>query len=146
MRGWLAPAGGFLAGCLSFTAFAGFDVWPLAFIALVPLYLSLIGQTPKRATWIGLCSGFAMCMGGFYWLANMLRTFSGFGLPLCLFFTSFICVYQGGRIALTGWLFGRFFGKAEDESQWEPIDEHAAPAIATAEAVSKPAPPRMAAE
>ena len=46
----------------------------------------------------------------------------------------------------TGWLFGRFFGKAEDESQWEPIDEHAAPAIATAEAMSKPAPPRMAAE
>lgn len=107
VRGWLAPAGGFLAGCLSFTAFAGFDIWPLAFIALVPLYLSLIGQTPKRATWIGLCSGFAMCMGGFYWLANMLRTFSGFGLPLCLFFTSFICVYQGGRIALTGWLFAR---------------------------------------
>ena len=46
----------------------------------------------------------------------------------------------------TGWLFGRFFGKAEDESSWEPIDEHAAPAIATAEAMSKPARPRLAAE
>jgi hypothetical protein len=46
----------------------------------------------------------------------------------------------------TGWLFGRFFGKAEDESQWEPIEEHAAPAIATAEAMSKPATPRLAAE
>ncbi|MFO0736144.1 MAG: apolipoprotein N-acyltransferase [Labilithrix sp.] len=107
VRGWLAPAGAFLAGCLSFTAFAGLDIWPLAFVALVPLYLSLIGQTPKRAAWIGLASGFAMCMGGFYWLANMLKTFSGFGMPMCLFFTSFICVYQGGRIALTGWLFGR---------------------------------------
>jgi apolipoprotein N-acyltransferase len=107
VRGWLAPAGAFLSGCLSFVAFAGFDVWPLAFIALVPLYLSLIGQTPKRATWIGLSTGFAMCMGGFYWLAEMLKTFSGFGMFLCLFFTAFICVYQGGRIALLGWLFGR---------------------------------------
>lgn len=107
IHGWRAPAGAVLAGSLSFTAFAGLDVWPLAFIALVPLYLSLIGQTPKRAAWIGLCAGFAMCMGGFYWLAEMLKTFSGFGLPMCLFFTSFICVYQGGRLALTGWLFAR---------------------------------------
>jgi apolipoprotein N-acyltransferase len=107
VRGWLAPAGAVLSGCLSFTAFAGLDIWPLAFIAVVPLYLVMIGQTPKRAAWLGLLSGFAMCMGGFYWLANMLKTFSGFGLPLCLFFTSFICVYQGGRIALAGWLFGR---------------------------------------
>ena len=48
--------------------------------------------------------------------------------------------------ALRGRIFGRFFSKAEDESNWEPIDEHAAPAIATAEAMSKPAPPRLAAE
>lgn len=107
VRGWLALAGGVISGCLSFTAFAGLDIWPLAFVAVVPLYLALIGQTPKRAALIGLSSGFAMCMGGFYWLANMLKTFSGFGMGLCLFFTAFICVYQGGRIALTGWLFGR---------------------------------------
>jgi len=47
---------------------------------------------------------------------------------------------------VTGWLFGRFFGKAEDESLWEALDEHATPATATAEAMSKPAPPRLAAE
>jgi len=48
----------------------------------------------------------------------------------------------------TAWLFGRFFGKSEDESQWEPIHdpEHATPGEATAEAMSKPAAPRLAAE
>ena len=61
---------------------------------------------------------------------------------------AFLAALEESRSAsrATGWLFGRFFGKAEDESQWEPIEEHAAPAIATAEAMSKPAPPRMAAE
>ncbi|MBX3231017.1 MAG: apolipoprotein N-acyltransferase [Labilithrix sp.] len=107
VRGKLAWAGAALSGCLYFVSFAGFDVWPLAFVALVPLYVVLIGQTPKRAALLGLLCGFAMNMGGFYWLANMLRTFSGFGLFLCLFFTSFICVYQGGRLALLGWLTGR---------------------------------------
>ena len=96
-----------LEGCLYFVAFAGFDQWWLSFVALVPLYISLIGQPPKRAAWLGFLAGFAMCMGGFYWLAEMLRTFSGFGTPLCLFFTSFIAAYQAGRLALMGWLYGR---------------------------------------
>jgi apolipoprotein N-acyltransferase len=48
-----------------------------------------------------------MNLGGFYWLVNMLKTFSGFPLPLCLLFTVIICSYQGGRLALMGWLHGR---------------------------------------
>jgi len=49
---------------------------------------------------------------------------------------------------LTGRLFGRFFSKAEDESAWEPIHdpEHATPGEATAEAMGRKAPPRLAAE
>jgi apolipoprotein N-acyltransferase len=37
----------------------------------------------------------------------MLRTFSGFPLPLCLVFDLIVCGYQGGRIALLGWIQGR---------------------------------------
>lgn len=105
--GRLAEAGAALSGILYFLAFAGFDVWPLTFVCLVPLYLSLIGQTPKRATWLGLLTGLAMNLGGFYWLVNMLRTFSGFSTAICLFFTVIVCAYQGGRLALLGWLHGR---------------------------------------
>jgi multidrug efflux pump subunit AcrB len=49
---------------------------------------------------------------------------------------------------LTGRLFGRFFSKAEDESAWEPIHdpEHATPGEATAEAMGRKMPPRLAAE
>lgn len=107
VRGRLAELGALLSGVLYFVAFAGFDVWPLTFVCLVPLYLSLAGQTPKRATWLGFLTGLAMNVGGFYWLVNMLRTFSGFPTPLCVLFTLIICAYQGGRLALMGWLYGR---------------------------------------
>jgi apolipoprotein N-acyltransferase len=105
--GRLAEAGAILSGALYCLAFAGFDVWPLTFVCLVPLYLALVGQTTKRATWLAFLTGLTMNLGGFYWLINMLKTFSGFPLPLCLLFTVIICSYQGGRLALMGWLYGR---------------------------------------
>src|SRR5207244_1417195 len=107
IRGRLAEAGAIVSGLLYFLAFAGFDVWPLTFIAFVPLYLSLFGQTTKRAAWLGFLTGLAMNLGGFYWLLNMLKTFSGFPTALCLVFVVIICAYQGGRLALMGWLHGR---------------------------------------
>jgi apolipoprotein N-acyltransferase len=107
IRGRLAEAGAIVSGLLYFLSFAGFDVWPLTFVAFVPLYLSLFGQTPKRAAWLGFLTGLAMNLGGFYWLLNMLKTFSGFPTALCLVFVVIICAYQGGRLALMGWLHGR---------------------------------------
>jgi len=48
---------------------------------------------------------------------------------------------------LTGWVFGRFLGKAEDESQWEAIREEETPGEASAKAMAgKLPPPRLAAE
>ncbi|AOO79756.1 efflux RND transporter permease subunit [Bosea vaviloviae] len=47
---------------------------------------------------------------------------------------------------LTAWVFGRFFSKPEDESAWEAIDEHATPGEASARAMAKLPPPRLAAE
>ena len=96
-----------LSGFLYFLAFPGVDVWPLAFVALVPLILALRGQTPRRAFGLGWAAGFTMTMCGFYWLLTMLRVFSGFGTPLCLVFMAILCAYQAGRIGLTGWLYGR---------------------------------------
>jgi apolipoprotein N-acyltransferase len=107
VRGRLAEAGAILSGLLYFVAFAGFDQWWLTFVALVPLYISLQGQTPKRGAWLGFLCGLTMNLGGFYWLLNMLRTFSGFPIPLCLVFVVIICAYQGSRLAVMGWLYGR---------------------------------------
>lgn len=103
----LAEAAALLSGVGYFVAFAGFDVWPLAFVCLVPLYLALVGQTTKRATWLGFLTGLSMTLGGFYWLVEMLKTFSGFPTAICVLFTVIVCAYQGGRLGLLGWLYGR---------------------------------------
>jgi apolipoprotein N-acyltransferase len=96
-----------LCGLLYFLAFPGVDVWPLSFVALVPLIIALRGQAPRRALGLGWLAGFTMTMTGFYWLMEMLKVFSGFPVPLCLLFMAILCAYQGGRIALAGWLYAR---------------------------------------
>lgn len=109
-----APLGGRWAACLAvgcgvlyFLAFPGIDLWPLSFVALAPLMVAMHGQTPRRAAGLGWLAGFTMTMIGFYWLLELLETFSGFGTPLCLLFTAILCGYQAGRIAFFGWLHAR---------------------------------------
>jgi len=93
-----------LTGLLYFLAFPGVDLWPLAFVAWVPLFIALRGQRPRTGAALGWTAGFTMTMCGFYWLLEMLKTFSGFPTALCLVFMSILCAYQAGRIAMMGWL------------------------------------------
>jgi multidrug efflux pump subunit AcrB len=63
-----------------------------------------------------------------------------------VFVPSFFVVMDDlGR--LTGFVFGRFFGKAEDESGWEAMSDEETPGEASAKAMAgKLPPPRLAAE
>ncbi|MDB4998893.1 MAG: Apolipoprotein N-acyltransferase [Myxococcaceae bacterium] len=96
-----------VSGLLYFLAFAGMDIWPLSFVCFVPYWIAIHGQKPSRAWWIGVVTGATMNMAGFYWLSTMLKTFSGFPLPLCLLFVSVVCGFQGGRLGLMAWLYAR---------------------------------------
>jgi len=96
-----------LSGLLYFLGFPGIDIWPLSLVALVPLIVAMRGQPVRRAAGLGWTAGFTMTMTGFYWLMEMLKVFSGFPVPLCMLFMAILCAYQGGRIALAGWLYGR---------------------------------------
>jgi apolipoprotein N-acyltransferase len=107
LSGRLATLGALLSGLLYWLAFAGMDVWPLAFVAWVPLLVAMHRQTAKRAALLGWLAGTTMNVFGFIWLMQMLKTFSGFPAPICFFFVLVVCSYQGGRIALMGWLYGR---------------------------------------
>jgi apolipoprotein N-acyltransferase len=96
-----------LSGILYFLGFPGIDIWPLSFVALVPLLIAMRGQSNRRAAGLGWMAGFTMNMLGFYWLTPMLKTFGGLPLPLAFLGAGLVCGYQGGRIALCGWLFSR---------------------------------------
>jgi apolipoprotein N-acyltransferase len=97
----------FLSGILYWLAFAGMDVWPLTFVAWVPLMVALHRQPTRRATLLGWIAGWTMNVAGFIWLQHMLLEFSGFPWIVCFFFVLVVCGYQGGRIAMLGWLYGR---------------------------------------
>ncbi|MET0792265.1 MAG: apolipoprotein N-acyltransferase [Polyangiaceae bacterium] len=96
-----------LCGVLYFLAFPGLDLWPLGFVALVPLRLALVGQTPKRAFWIGWLSGLTMITLGFYWMVEMMEQFSGFSAPICFLLLTIVNAFQAGRMGLFAWLFVR---------------------------------------
>lgn len=105
-----APAAFALAavsGLLYWAAFPGVDLWPLAFVAWVPLIVAMQGQPAGRAACLGATAGLTMNVAGHVWLQQMLRTFSGFPSAVCFLFLFIICAYQGGRIALLGWLYAR---------------------------------------
>jgi len=108
----LAYPAAVLTGLLYWMAFPGkvqLGAWHglLALVAFIPLWLAMLGQTPRRALWVGVVAGATMNMAGFTWLLDMLETFSGFPAPLCFVFMLLVCSYQGGRIGLMGWLFAR---------------------------------------
>lgn len=107
MRFWPSTLLALGSGILYFLAFPGVDIWPLGFVALVPLIVALRGQSPRRGLWLGWVSGFAMTTTGFYWLLEMLRVFSGFPTVLCALFMGLLCAFQAGRMALAGWLSAR---------------------------------------
>ncbi|MGC4090041.1 MAG: apolipoprotein N-acyltransferase [Polyangiaceae bacterium] len=100
---WLA----FATGVFYFFAFPGLDWWPFGFVALVPLRIALVGQTTRRAAFLGWVSGMTMVTLGFYWMLNMLQAFSGFSTPICVFFVLVVNAFTGGRMALFAWLFAR---------------------------------------
>jgi apolipoprotein N-acyltransferase len=99
-----------LTGLLYFLAFPATAARPFAFVALiafVPWLYAIRGQTARVAMKMSWLMGFVGVSLGFYWLVTMLEVFSGFPLPLCILFAAILNVYQSGRIALTGWLYGR---------------------------------------
>jgi len=103
---WAAAAAA-LCGVFYFLAFPGLDVWPLGFVALVPLRVAVLGQTPKRAFWLGWLSGLVMITLGFYWMVDMMRRFSGFSAPICMLLLLIVNAFEAGRMGLFAWLFVR---------------------------------------
>src|SRR5690606_9993291 len=94
-------------GLLYFLAFPGVDVWPLGFVAWVPLLVALRGRSVRRAARLAWVSGFTMTFVGFYWMLGMLQSFSGFPVAACVVFMVLLAAYQGGRIGLFGLLYAR---------------------------------------
>lgn len=115
MQGYLLAA---LSGTLYFLAFAGFGIWPLAYVALVPLLWVLDPDqqtTPlskRKVAALGFVFGLTWNVGGFYWIASTLRSFSGFSYFWCVLITVILCAYQAVTMVVFALLYrmARNFG------------------------------------
>ncbi|MFQ5442849.1 MAG: apolipoprotein N-acyltransferase [Thermodesulfobacteriota bacterium] len=94
-----------LTGVLLILSFAPFGLWPLAWLAFVPLLLALDGASPVRAFFLAFLAGFTFFLGTVYWVVNSMHFYGGLGLatsvPVMLLLVAFLGVYPG--------LFGLFF-------------------------------------
>jgi apolipoprotein N-acyltransferase len=84
-----------LSACLILLSMPPFDFWPLAFMALVPLYLAIREASVLRAAFIGWSFGFAVNAGGFLWGIELLEQFSNLSKEMSILSVLGVCAYQG---------------------------------------------------
>ncbi|MEM9067192.1 MAG: apolipoprotein N-acyltransferase [Myxococcota bacterium] len=99
-----------LGGWFQCLGFAGFSWWPFAFLCWLPMFYVLEVEkdaTTKRVLRLGLFHGFVGYTGGYYWLVEMLESFSGYDGAPNWFFASVFFIYQGGQQMLIYWLYRR---------------------------------------
>ncbi len=91
-----------------FLGFAGFGVWPLAFVGMVPA-LFVFDRHPQGFAffWRALLFGYVAYYGGFYWVVNTIVDFGGFPYLLALAFASIYFLYQAFEFVLILWLWRR---------------------------------------
>lgn len=114
LRPWLILT---LSAVLMFLGFAGFGVWPLAFVGLVPaLYVfdpvlkthgGFARPIGRAFFWRAWFFGYLSYVGGFWWVEYTIRTFGGFPLAVSSLFASIFWGFQGLEFALLAWVFRR---------------------------------------
>src|SRR5262245_22923935 len=82
--------------------FWGF-LWPLAWVALVPLFLALRQRTPRQAFFLGWWTETLIMWLAFYWLVATMVRFGDIPLPLSLLFFGIIGIGNGVRLGIFAW-------------------------------------------
>jgi apolipoprotein N-acyltransferase len=97
-----------LSGLLYVAAFPGYGLWPLAFVAFVPVALAVRGASVRRAVALGALAGFTSHLGGYYWISHMLQVFAGLPSPVAFFGFLLVAAAQGASfgagLGLAHWL------------------------------------------
>jgi apolipoprotein N-acyltransferase len=97
---WRKAALCVLSGTLFFLSCAKFDVWPLGWIAGVPLLWVTQHPSTRRPWAWGLLGGTVANAGGFYWMVGFMGRFGGLPLVASLPIFLLLVTYQGITFAL----------------------------------------------
>ncbi|MFA5072794.1 MAG: apolipoprotein N-acyltransferase [Nitrospirota bacterium] len=88
-----------LSGFLLVVAFPEWNIWPLAWFGLVPLFYAIKEKTVFQGFWLGAITGSIFFIGTVYWVTNSIHFYgnvpfipaSGVTLLLC----AYLCLYFG---------------------------------------------------
>lgn len=86
-----APA--VISGLLLVVCFPTFDLYPVAWVALVPLLLSLWDKRPKEAFTAGMLTGIPYFFGTLYWIYHSINHYGGIGFVSSLFIVLLLSFY-----------------------------------------------------
>ena len=84
-----------VAAVLSWLAFPGMGIWPLAFVSLSPLLVALDGLTWRRALLHGWLAGTVGMLLGFHWLVYTVEVFGDLPWLFAVFAWVLMCTGNG---------------------------------------------------
>ncbi len=94
-----------ISGALFVPGFPPFDLYPIAWIAIVPLLMALQGKNLKSSFLIGLLTGFVYFAGTMYWVFNSMYSYGNIPAGLCVLFVILLCTILGAYVGLFSLLY-----------------------------------------
>jgi apolipoprotein N-acyltransferase len=89
------------SGVLVAAPWLDFALFPLAWVAFVPLLWALArARTRREALWIGFAAGLGANVPAFYWLVYTIHVFGGFPYPVALFFYACLSAFSALQFVL----------------------------------------------
>ena len=112
---WLALGTGFLL-FLAFPGAAGY--WPVAWVALVPLFLAIRNVSPGRAARLGLLAGMVHHVTLLYWIVIVLGKYGNLPLWVSLPALLLLALYMSSYLALFCAIISRLWKQKEVFAVW----------------------------
>ncbi len=97
-----------LSGLLLAGSFPKYGRGSLAFVALVPLLVALVGVRPAHGLRLGYLAGAAAAVGTLYWTEAVVVHYGGLPLPVGITVMLLLCLAVAIFPALFGWLVSRW--------------------------------------
>jgi len=98
--------------CLVFS-FSPFNLFPLAWIALVPLLTALSGKSVRSALMLGLTTGTAFFLGTIYWVFHSMHYYGYLPVTVSISFLLVLCLYLGLYFGICAALFSYMHAKSK---------------------------------
>jgi len=96
---FLSLLAAFFSGVLLVAAFPKYDQSYLLFVALMPLFWALKGQSRKAGFWLGILNGLVFYLGLLAWIFYVTHVYGKFPLPLALgvlfLLAAYLSIYRG---------------------------------------------------